>query len=157
MDINGPPDAAVELPKGLAFYRQTDTFTESSVPAGLLKDHCTKAGVWGLIQVTEGRLRYRVTDERRTGTERILMPGTPPGVVEPTIFHHVEPLGPARFHVQFYRSAPEPVPLCRHEELARRENEHRAALATSSDQFPGREDLEGVVADTADGLACREG
>lgn len=133
MDTKAPSDSPRELPEGLTFYRETDTFTEASVPAGLLKDHCTKAGVWGLIRVVEGELRYRVTDARRVAAESILTPDTAPGVVEPSILHHVEPLGPVRFHVQFYRSPPEPIALCRHEELARRENDQRAALAASSD------------------------
>lgn len=111
MDTNTPPNSPSALPEGLTFYRQTDTFTEASVPAGLLKDHCTKVGVWGLIQVVQGQLRYRVTDVRRAASESILAPDSAAGVVEPTILHHVEPLGPVRFHVQFYRSAPAPVPL----------------------------------------------
>ncbi|MCP8890180.1 DUF1971 domain-containing protein [Sphingomonas faeni] len=135
MDINTPSQSPNELPEGLVLYRQTDIFTESSVPAGLLRDHCTKAGVWGLIQVAEGRLRYHVTDQRRTGAVSILAPDCAPGVVEPTILHCVEPLGPVRFLVQFYRRAPEPIPLCSHEEMARRENEHRAAILASVDRL----------------------
>src|SRR3546814_9654509 len=102
-------------------YRQTDVFTETSLPAGLRKDHCTKPGVWGLIQVAEGRLRYCVTDLRRVGVDLVLTPESRPGVVEPTILHHVVPLGTVRFHVQFYRQIPEAAPLCRYEELATRE------------------------------------
>lgn len=139
MGIDPPADNPSELPEGLALYRQTDTFTEASIPAGLLRDHCTKAGVWGLIQVAEGRLRYQVTDPRRATAVSILVPGSPPGVVEPTILHCVEPVGPVRFLVQFYRSAPEPIALCRHEELARRENEHRAAMADTGSALLARE------------------
>lgn len=43
MDIDTPSQSPNELPAGLVLYRQTDIFTESSVPAGLLRDHCTKA------------------------------------------------------------------------------------------------------------------
>lgn len=77
-----PSEAAAELPEGLEPYRQTDVFTEVSIPAGLRKDHCTKPGVWGLIQVAEGRLRYCVTDPRRVGAELILTPESRPGLVE---------------------------------------------------------------------------
>lgn len=93
------------LPDGLEAYRRTDMFTEASVPRALLRDHNTKDGNWGLIQIAEGRLRYRVTDPRRAPTETILSPETPPGIVEPTIRHHVEPLGPVRFQIEFYRRA----------------------------------------------------
>lgn len=92
-------------PDSLAPYKRTATFTEDSVPAGLLAEHSTKDGVWGLIQVEEGKLRYVVTDPRRASTEALLTPGCEPGVVEPTILHRVEPVGAVQFHVQFLRSA----------------------------------------------------
>lgn len=92
-----------QLPDGAQPYRRTDEFTESTVPAGLLKAHTTKAGAWGLIHVLEGRLAYRITDPRRPASETVLTPQTPPGVVEPTVLHEVEPLGPVRFYVEFHR------------------------------------------------------
>ena len=91
------------LPDTVAAYRRTDEFTEASVPAALTRAHNTKAGVWGLIHVVEGALAYRITDPRRTPSERILTPDGPPGVVEPTILHEVEPLGLVRFYVEFQR------------------------------------------------------
>lgn len=91
-----------QLPEGLSSYKRTATFTEASVPAGLLKDHSTKDGTWGLIQVEQGALRYLVTDDRRPPSERILTPEAEPGVVEPTILHRVEPLGAVRFYVEFF-------------------------------------------------------
>jgi len=101
-----PP--ATELPPGLEFYRRTDTFSEQSVPAGLLKAHATKPGIWGLIRVTDGELHYRIEDERRIPAETRLRAGLTPGVVEPTIRHSVEPAGPVRFHVEFFRVAAPP-------------------------------------------------
>ncbi len=91
------------LPDGLEPYKRTATFTEDTVPAALTNDHSTKDGVWGLIHVEEGRMRYVVTDPRRPAEERVLTPQSGPGVVEPTILHRVEPLGAVRFHVQFLR------------------------------------------------------
>ena len=91
------------LPAGLQPYKRTATFTEATVPAGLLADHSTKDGVWGLIQVEAGALHYLVTDPRRAVSSRTLTPITEPGVVEPTILHRVEPAGPVRFHVEFWR------------------------------------------------------
>jgi tellurite resistance-related uncharacterized protein len=91
------------LPPGLQAYKRTPDFTEATVPAGLLHDHSTKEGTWGLIRVEEGQLRYLVTDPRREASERVLTPGTAAGVVEPTILHRVEPIGPVRFHVEFLR------------------------------------------------------
>ena len=53
----------------------------------------------------EGRLAYRIGDPHRPATEAVLTPQTDPGVVEPTILHEVEPLGPVRFYVEFHRQA----------------------------------------------------
>jgi tellurite resistance-related uncharacterized protein len=35
------------LPKTVVAYKKTPEFTELTLPAGLLKDHQTKEGVWG--------------------------------------------------------------------------------------------------------------
>ena len=94
-----PPEMPV-----LESYKRTPTFTENSVPAGLRTDHSTKDGVWGLIHVTRGRLRYFITDPRREPEEYVLHPGTEPGVVEPTILHRVEPMGSVEFQVEFLRA-----------------------------------------------------
>ena len=95
------------LPRDVQPYRRTDVFTEATVPKGLLKAHTTKAGVWGLIHVLEGRLAYRILDPRRPPSETELTPSTEPGVVEPTILHEVEPRGAVRFFVEFHRGASE--------------------------------------------------
>jgi tellurite resistance-related uncharacterized protein len=91
------------LPPDVRAYQRTPEFTRATVPAGLLRAHDTKPGVWGLIHVLEGRLAYRVTDPRRPTSEIVLTPDTGPGVVEPTIVHEVELLGPVRFYVEFHR------------------------------------------------------
>ena len=93
----------LSLPGAAAHYRSTADFTEASLPAALRRDHVTKDGAWGLIRVAEGQLAYRVTDPRREPAELVLTPDAPPGVIEPTMLHHVEPLGPVRFRVEFYR------------------------------------------------------
>lgn len=95
MRIGPPPDAVP--------YKRTPSFTEENVPAGLLADHDTKEGTWGLIVVEKGQLRYIVDDPRRPRSERILTPDTDPGVIEPTVRHRVAPLGVVRFHVEFLR------------------------------------------------------
>lgn len=96
---------ATNLPDELECYKSTDTFNEESIPAALLKDHATKAGVWGRIVVESGQLCYRVTDPHRTALETVLLADGVPGVVEPTVFHHVAPLGPVRFRVEFLRAS----------------------------------------------------
>lgn len=95
-----------QLPENAQPYHRTGNFTQTTVPAGLLKAHSTKEGVWGLIHVLEGRLAYRVIDPRRPRSETILTPDTDRGVVEPTILHEVEPLGAVLFFVEFHKAEP---------------------------------------------------
>jgi tellurite resistance-related uncharacterized protein len=89
------------LPIGLTAYKRTSEFDEQTVPAGLLRSHRTKAGVWGRICVLEGRLRYRILEPTREVL--LLVPGSD-GVVEPGIPHEVEPDGSVRFYVEFLRA-----------------------------------------------------
>jgi tellurite resistance-related uncharacterized protein len=97
------PRQGAELPAGLCTYRRTGVFTQDTVPAALLKAHNTKDGVWALINVLEGELAYSVADPRRPASRTVLTPDTARGVIEPTILHSVQPLGPVRFFVEFYR------------------------------------------------------
>ena len=90
------------LPSGLEPYRRTPLFDQDSLPHGLRREHRTKAGVWALIHVLEGRLLYRILAPRE---ERVLSPGTP-GVVAPEQPHEVEPLGAVRFYVEFHAARP---------------------------------------------------
>ncbi len=91
-----------ELPEGATAYKRTPDFDQASIPAALKKDHSTKAGVWGLIHVLEGSLRYIV--EPPLAREQVLGPGAP-GVVVPEVLHHVVPEGDVRFFVEFHRVA----------------------------------------------------
>lgn len=84
-------------------YKSTPVFDENTLPAGLRKEHRTKAGVWGVIRVLEGRLRYRVLDPV---SETILDPEHP-GLVLPDQPHFVEPLGVMKMRVEFYDCPPQ--------------------------------------------------
>jgi tellurite resistance-related uncharacterized protein len=90
-------------PLSPAPYRSTPVFDENSLPAGLRREHRTKVGVWGVIRVLEGRLRYEVLDPV---SETILEPGHP-GLVLPDVPHRVEPLGAMRMQVEFYDQKPD--------------------------------------------------
>lgn len=92
-----------KLPLEAKPYKRTPSFTEATIPAGLLGDHSTKARTWGLIRVEEGLLRYIVRDPRRPHRVSILSAGGDAGIVEPTIIHCVVPVGAVRFHVEFFR------------------------------------------------------
>lgn len=90
----------LEMPEGWTAYKRTAEFDAGSIPAGLLRDHSTKKGVWGVIVVLSGRLRYRI--DALDGREMLLDPTTP-GIVPPEALHHVAPDGPVRFFVEFHR------------------------------------------------------
>jgi len=81
----------------LVEYKRTPVFDEQSLPAGLRRDHRTKAGVYGRICVVEGRLRLSVGDG-----ERVLEAGEV-AVTLPEQLHAVEPVGAVRFYVAFCR------------------------------------------------------
>ncbi|HCR97440.1 MULTISPECIES: DUF1971 domain-containing protein [Halomonas] len=89
-----------DLPVNVSPYKRTPEFTEESVPTGLLNDHTTKEGVWGKIVVLEGLLEYTIQEP---ALDIIELSPEQYGVVEPTIKHHIKPLGPVRFFVEFYR------------------------------------------------------
>ncbi len=92
---------ANELPAGLTAYKRTPIFDQDSLPAGLRREHRTRAGVWALIHVLEGSLRYRILDPPG---EQILTVGTP-GVVRPGQPHEVTPIGAMRMYVEFHSAS----------------------------------------------------
>ena len=89
-------------------YRTTRVLTERTLPAGLRREHRTKPGVWAVIRVLDGRVRYRVLSStpEMPASEVLLEPGHP-GLVLPDQPHLVEPLGPVRLQIEFYRELPE--------------------------------------------------
>jgi tellurite resistance-related uncharacterized protein len=91
----------LSLPKDVAPYQRTATFTAESVPKALLKDHATKSGVWGLIVVEAGELELVRTDDEappetlRTGDA---------GVIAPEERHRVKFLKTdGEFHIVFHK------------------------------------------------------
>lgn len=86
----------------IAPYRSTPVFDETTLPAALRREHQTKAGVWGVIRVLEGRLKLTLADSK---AEMILTPDRP-GLVLPQQIHGVEPLGKMRMRVDFYDQLP---------------------------------------------------
>jgi tellurite methyltransferase len=93
-------EAAMSIPAGYVVTRRTPEFTHDTVPSALLSAHETKAGTWALIHVLEGKLRYCI---EAPPLEAILEPGQP-GVIPPQVAHHVEPIGPVRFYVEFHHA-----------------------------------------------------
>jgi tellurite resistance-related uncharacterized protein len=96
--VSAPP----AFPPTAAPYRRTTVFDENTLPSALRREHRTRLGVWGVIRVLDGRLRYQVLDPP---SEVILEPGHP-GLVLPDQPHRVEPLGRVRMRVEFYHQLP---------------------------------------------------
>ena len=88
-----------DLPTHVSSTNRTAELTRSTVPKGLLRRHLTKEGTWGKIVVLEGLLRYRILEPE---LEEIDLSPERFGVVEPTVPHEVEPIGPVRFYVEFF-------------------------------------------------------
>jgi len=84
-------------------YKCTPIFDEATLPAALRGEHRTKVGVWGVIRVLEGRLRYRVLDP----VSETILDTEHPGIVIPDQPHLVETIGPVRMVVEFYDREPQ--------------------------------------------------
>ncbi|MCZ7595861.1 MAG: DUF1971 domain-containing protein [Hyphomicrobium sp.] len=94
------------LPPGLEHYKTSPEFTSTTVPQSLLSAHRTKAGVWGLLRVAQGRLRYCI-DAAPPQALVIEQSGT--AVIDPEALHHVELLdAETRFLIEFHRRAGAP-------------------------------------------------
>ncbi len=91
----------LELPETFVAYRRTPVFDEETIPAGLQRDHSTKPGVWGVIRVLSGRLRYCL--DGLDGREWLL-DADHAGTIPPQVLHHVAADGPVQFFVEFHRN-----------------------------------------------------
>jgi len=88
----------------VAPYRSTPVFDADTLPAALRREHSTKAGVWGLIQLLEGSVELHFADG---SAAKRLGPGVP-GLVAPEQPHWVIPLGDFRMRIDFYDTPPDP-------------------------------------------------
>ncbi len=84
-------------------YKSTPVFDEHTLPAALRKEHRTKPGVWGVIRVLDGQLRYHVLEP----ASETILDSAHPGLVRPDQPHCVESLGPMRMQVEFYDHLPD--------------------------------------------------
>lgn len=90
------------LPAGMACYKTTAHFTSHNVPRSLLASHSVKAGVWGMLRVASGRVRYCV-DGNPSFSEIVSNGGA--AVIEPDTPHHVELMdADSAFFIEFYRA-----------------------------------------------------
>lgn len=83
-------------------YKSTPVFTLETLPDALRRDHALKPGVWGVLNVLSGSLRYVVPGSGKTQT---LAAGDQVTIL-PEQLHHVEPLGAVEMRVDFYDRPP---------------------------------------------------
>lgn len=83
-------------------YRSTPVFDETTLPAALRARHTTKAGVWGVVHVLEGKVKLVCLEPP---SEHLLDPDTP-GLLLPEQAHFVEPVGAMKMRVDFYTEPP---------------------------------------------------
>ena len=88
------------IPVGMQPYKRTATFNQDSVPAALRRRHDTKPGAWAKIVVVSGKLKYRILSDP---IEEVIVSPEQPGIVEETVPHEVEPVGPVVFYLEFYK------------------------------------------------------
>lgn len=89
-----------KLPAAVREYKRTAAFDADSTPAGLTQSHRLKAGVWGEIVVTAGRVLFVFEDEEDMS---FVLDENLSGVVAPERPHHVTPQAGACFFVRFLR------------------------------------------------------
>lgn len=90
-----------EMPEGHAPYKRTLQFTEGSIPAGLLRHHSTKPGVWGRIIVERGALELY---EGEVSAPRQVVTPDNSCVILPEVEHRVSPIGEVAFYVEFWKA-----------------------------------------------------
>ncbi|EJN05976.1 DUF1971 domain-containing protein [Phyllobacterium sp. YR531] len=84
-------------------YRSTPLFDADTLPDALLREHRTKSGVWGVIRVLEGTVRYHVLDEAKLS---LILTSRNPGIIHPEQPHRVEPIGMMKMRIEFYNHKP---------------------------------------------------
>lgn len=96
----------LHVPPNLEYVRTTDVFDESTHPNGLLRAHRVAEGVWAILSVHTGSLRFAFED---TGSTTELSAGASQ-VIPPNRLHHVEITGPVTFSLEFRRDPAQRTP-----------------------------------------------
>ncbi|MFT7175042.1 MAG: hemoglobin [Halioglobus sp.] len=93
----------LELPPQVKPYKTTPVFTPQNIPKGLLAEHSTKAGTWGVLEVDSGAIEYVVTQAGFEESVTIQAGGT--AIIAPEHTHYVALSADAVFQIIFHRIA----------------------------------------------------
>jgi hemoglobin len=75
------------------------------VPPALLSAHSVKPGVWGMLRVVKGRVRYCLDGNAQAS---LVVPEDGAAAIAPGVSHHVELLDAAStFFIEFHRAGAE--------------------------------------------------
>lgn len=105
MPIECPLCDRAEMPAGYAEYRRTAVFDAATVPKGLLREHRTKVGTWGVLHVLGGELDFVVLQPER-GATRLRAGDTQ--IIVSAVPHELVLHEGARFFVAFHGPASAP-------------------------------------------------
>ncbi|KAL3790074.1 hypothetical protein ACHAWO_004831 [Cyclotella atomus] len=99
------PNGMPVMPDDTVKYTQVpkvgSVFTATTIPSGLLKEHNTKKGTWGLIRVLKGQLEYKIIELEKSTH---VLDKDNHGIIEPTKLHQVKALtDDLEFVVEFWR------------------------------------------------------
>ena len=100
MSGQAPAAPRGELPAGSQPYRTIGPFNSATLPAGLRAEHSLKEGVWAMLKLSEGSIRF-VWDDSEGSIEDLVAPAEL--VIPPLAVHHVEENGPFRVTIAFHR------------------------------------------------------
>ncbi|AKD37545.1 tellurite resistance protein TehB [Pasteurella multocida subsp. multocida OH4807] len=77
----------------LICYKKMPVWTATSLPQMFQEKHNTKVGTWGKLTVLKGQLKfYLLTEDGDVVSEHIFTPDSEIPLVEPQLWHKVEPL-----------------------------------------------------------------
>lgn len=114
---NGMPTIPPDVVKYSQVPKQGKQFTSTTLPKGLLKEHTTKDGTWGIIRVSQGLLEYKIpfsstenddddddADSHHHRHRVFRLSKDLHGIIAPQRLHQVKPLSAdVQFVVEFYR------------------------------------------------------
>lgn len=98
-EVNCEKCDQLEFPDGLKPYKKTPIFNQETIPKGFRRAHSTKKGVWALITVLSGNVRYVVD---YLGSKSMNLDQYSQGVISPQMEHHLEVIGDVELYVEFY-------------------------------------------------------
>jgi tellurite resistance-related uncharacterized protein len=93
------------MPPAAEAYKKTKTFSADSIPVALQNNHNTAGGVWALIYVLRGELRYIVAPDEHCASEQTFsLDTTCLGLIQPKSYHRIQAMSDdVQCYVEFWK------------------------------------------------------